>query len=132
VPGLPTFWQGLHDDEIQHAITLQNVRKSLTPEQLLSHSPKEMWATAMIIQQMFSKDLLGSINTLNDAYELAHELEFFEVNAIFKFLASELIPYDKQAEFIDSALKQHQQKLLDFSRNFGDREWRKGIKIQRI
>ncbi len=132
VPGLPAFWQGLHDDEIQHAITLQNVHKSLTPEQLLSYSTKEMWHDSMIIQQMFSKDLVGSINTLDDAYELAHELEFSEVNTIFKFLASDPIPYDKEEELLNSDIIQHQQKLLDFSRNFGDREWRKGIKIQRI
>jgi hypothetical protein len=69
---------------------------------------------------------------LNDAYELAHELENSEVNSIFKFLTSELIPSDKQEEFIFSTIKQHQQKLLDFDRNFGDSEWRKGIKIQRI
>ena len=132
VSELPAFWQGLHDDEIQHAITLQNVRKSLTPEQLLSYSTKEMWHDIMIIQQMFSKDLVGSINTLDDAYELAHELEFSEMNTIFKFLASDLIPYDKQEELINSAIIQHKQKLLDFSRNFGNRKWRKGIKIQRI
>ena len=81
---------------------------------------------------MLSKDLVGSINTLDDAYELAHQIEFSEVNAIFKFLSSELIPFDKQEKIISSGIVQHQQKLLDLSRDFGDREWRKEIKIQRI
>ncbi len=132
VPGLPAFWQELHDDEIQHATTLQNVRKSLTPEQLLSCFAKEMWDNAVRLHRMLSKDLVGSINTLDDAYELAHQIEFPEVNAIFKFLSSKLIPSDKQEKIIDSVIVQHQQKILDLSRNFGDREWRKEIKIQRI
>ncbi len=132
VPGLPSFWQELHDDEIQHATTLQNVRKSLTPEQLLSCSAKEMRDNVVRLHHMLSKDLVGSINTLDDAYELAHQIEFSEVNAIFKFLSSELIPFDKQEKIISSGIVQHQQKLLDLSRDFGDREWRKEIKIQRI
>jgi rubrerythrin len=129
-PGLSAFWDGLYGDEIQHAVMLQDVRKSLPPEQLLSYTSKEMWGSVMTIQQMLSKDLLGSVNTLNDAYELAHELEFSEVNAIFKFLTSNLVPSDKQEDVIDLVIKQHQQKLIDFSRNFGDREWRKAIKVQ--
>lgn len=132
VPGIPAFWQELHDDEIRHATTLKNVRKSLTPEQLLSCSAEEMWDNAVKLHHKLSKDLVWSINTLNDAYALAHEIEFFEVNAVFKFLYSEFISSDKRKEFVYSAITQHQQKLVDFSRNFGNREWREEIKIQRI
>jgi len=134
VPGLPAFWQELHDDEIQHATTLQNVRKLLTPEQLLSCSTKEMRDSVVRLHHMLilSKDLVGSINTLDDAYQLAHQIECSEVNEIFKFLSCELIPFDKQEDMISSGIAQHQQKLLDLSRNFGDRERRKEIKIQRI
>ena len=132
VPGLSAFWKGLVDDEMLHARTLEDVRKSLTPEQLLSPPDKEMWENVARIQRMLSKDLVGSIGSLDDAYELAHDLEFSEVNAIFKFLAAEFVPSQERNKFVISEIVQHQKKLSDFSRNFGDRDWRKGITIQRV
>ncbi len=130
VQGLSDFWDELVKDEKRHATTLQDVKKLLTPQQLLTHSDKKMWDNIASIQRLLSKDLVGAIKTLDDAYELAHELEFSEVNAIFKFLAAGFIPSDERKKHVVSEIKQHQQKLLDFSRNFGDRNWRKGINIQ--
>jgi rubrerythrin len=132
VPGLSAFWKELHDDEIQHATTLQNVRKSLTPEQLLVHPAIEIWESVMNVRQIVNKDVFGSINSLNDAYELAHELEFFEANTIFNFLTSKFIPSGKPEKFDYLAIVKHQQKLMDFSHSFGNREWRKDIKVQDI
>ncbi len=132
VPGLPAFWQGLRDDEIQHVITLQNVSTSLTPEQLLVCPPKEMWDSALKSQQIISKDLIGAITNLNDAYELAHELEFFEANTIFNFLTSKIIHSGKPEEIDYLAIVKHQQKLMNFCYSFGNREWRKEIKVQGI
>jgi hypothetical protein len=132
VPGLTVFWQGLVEDEIRHATILQEIRKMLTPEKLLSRSDKKIWDDVAGIQRNLSKDLIAAINTLHDAYELAHDLEFSEVNAVFKFLAAEFVPFDERKQFVFSDIDQHQKKLLDFSRNFGGRDWRKGIDIQRI
>ena len=129
---LSDFWDELVKDEKRHATTLQDVKKLLTLEQLLTSSDKKMWDDVASIQRLLNKDLVGAIKTLDDAYELAHELEFSEVNAVFKFLAAELIPSEERKKFVVTEIKQHQQKLLDFSRNFGDRNWRKGINIQRI
>jgi len=68
---------------------------------------------------------------LDDAYELAHELEFSEINSIFELLAAEPVPSDNQEKLIHSIIVKHQQKILDFSHNFGDKEWRQGISRQR-
>ncbi len=132
VPGLPAFWKELHDDEIQHVKTLKNIRKSLTPEQLLVHTPTEIWDSVMRNQLIISKDLFDSINTLNDAYELAHELESFEINTIFSFLTLNIIPSGIPEENTYLKILKHQQKLMDFCRFFGDRKWRKEIKVQCI
>ncbi len=130
VPGLPAFWQGLHDDEIQHVVTLQNIRKSLKPEQLLVCTPTEIWDSVIRNQRIIRKDPLDSITTLNDAYELAHELESFEVNTIFSFLALNIIPPGMPEDNNYLKILKHQQKLMDFCRFFGDRKWRKEIKVQ--
>lgn len=132
VPGLTGFWQGLMEDERRHVTILQEIQKLLTPEQLLAHSDQKMWEAVAGIQRKLSEDLVGAINTLDDAYELAHELEFSEVNAVFQFLAAECVPSDERKQFVRSEIEQHQKKLLDFGPNFGDRDWRKGIDIQPI
>ncbi len=132
VQELSDFWQGLSNDEVRHATTLRAVRESLAPEQLLNPCDKQVWDKVMRTQQMLKKDLVGAINTLDDAYEAAHDLEFSEVNVIFKFLAAEVVPSDERKQFVHSEITQHQSKLADFNLNFGDQAWRKGICVQRI
>lgn len=122
------FWKKMREDEIRHAGILQTVRKELSPEQLLLSPADEMWENAVKIKRFFSTDLIESIKTLEDAYMLAHEIEFSEVNATFQFLTSNLIPVDKQEEYIVDNIVEHQQKIVDFSSNYGGRLWRKSIK----
>lgn len=131
VPDISAFWDGFAREEIFHMNTLQDIHKSLTQEQLLSPAERKMWEGVVMIRDFLGKDLIGSIKNLDDAYELAHELEFSEVNAIFKFLAIKVVPSDEREKFIISHIEQHQKKLMDFSKKFGDRVWRKQIFIQR-
>jgi rubrerythrin len=123
------FWQGVTEDEMQHAKALEHVRTSLTGEQLLSPCDEEVSEKVAGIQRMLSKILTKPIKNLDDAYELAHELEFSEVNAVFKLLATEFVPSEERKRFVVSELTQHQRKFVEFSRNFGDRDWRKGIGV---
>lgn len=132
VPGLSDFWSDLAQDEIRHAATLLDVQKLLTPEQLSARSNKKIWDNVTNTQHLLNRDLVGTINTLDDAYELAHNIENSEVNAIFQFFAAEYVPSDERKKFVVSEITQHLKKLMDFSSNFGDRNWRKGIIIQRI
>ena len=129
-PKVRAFWQGLFDDEVRHAATLKDVLGSLMPEQLLSPPDVEMWNNVTRIQAMLSKDLLASIDTLDAAYGLAHDLEFSEVNAIFKFLAGEFVPSEERKKFVHSEIVQHLQKLSHFDEKFGEKAWRRGIKIK--
>ncbi len=124
------FWDGLAIDELGHMKMLKDIYTSLTQEQLLSPADKEIWKNVIKIQYLLNKDLIGPINSLNDAYELAHEVEFSEVNNIFKFLTIEVVPFEERKNLVIANINQHQQKLIDFSQNFGDKVWRKQIKIQ--
>lgn len=129
VPDMSDFWSDLVQDEMIHATTLQDVQKLLTPDQLSTRSNKKMWTDVTKIRHLLNEDLVGTIKTLNDAYELAHNLENSEVNAIFQFLTAEFVPSDTRRKFVVAEIAQHQKKLLDFSSNFGDRNWRKRIVI---
>lgn len=129
---ISSFWQELAKDEIHHADTLQNIRKSLTSQQLLSPCDKEILMKVDITQRMLTQVSIASIKNLDDAYELAHELEFSEVNSIFKLMTTEFINSQEREQFIISEIRNHQQKLVDFTQNFGDRNWRKRIIINPV
>jgi hypothetical protein len=79
------------------------------------------------VQDYLDKDLIGPIKNLDDAYEIAHQLEFNEINTIFKFLANEVVPNNDRRGLLLSTLQEHQDKLMNFNENFGDRAWRRGI-----
>ena len=130
VPDVAEFWNGMQEDEIQHASILQSIRNALSLDELLTHATHEMWQDIRKTQHFFSTELFRRINTLDDAYQLAQAIEFSELNGIFQFLASDLMPYDQQKEFIIANILKHQQKIIDFSRNYGDGEWRKEIEIR--
>ena len=82
------------------------------------------------IQNILNKDLISPIKNLNDAYELAHQLEYFEVEALFKFLANKVITSEERKNFILSEINDHQQQLMVFSNKFGDATSRRRVTIQ--
>ena len=127
IPEISAFWRELTADEMDHAKTLRAIHISLTEEQLQVPCNSELLEKVVATRRMLNNDLTASINNLDEAYELAHELEFSEINAIFKFLAVKLVSNVEREQFIVSHIGQHQQKLLDFKSRFGDQAWRKGI-----
>ncbi len=127
VSGLEAFWQVLINDELGHESILKEARKSLTSAQLQSQADDRMWKSIMRIRRWFTDDLVTSVRTLDDAYELAHQLEYSEINAIFEFLASEWMPAEKRKEIIHNIIEKHLNTLMSFSDLFGDKDWRSSI-----
>ncbi len=127
VPEISQFWAELSRDEIQHKRLLEEAYKSLADEQLSSRLERSIWRSLVSVQDYLDKDLIGPIKNLDDAYEIAHQLEFYEINTIFKFLANEVVPTNDRRGLLLSTLQEHQDKLMNFNENFGDRAWRRGI-----
>lgn len=125
------FWEGMKADEILHAETLERIRDALPAADLLRKVDSKIWAEAREIERFLSGDRLGPIETLEDAYMLAHEIEFSEVNTIFKFLAEKAVPFEARAEFVLSQITHHQDKITSFDRRLGSRAWRKRIAIRK-
>lgn len=87
-PELAQFWHLYAQEEDGHAQILEDVLKNLSP--MISELP----ARAMMVwiaqqcQQMFAKGDFDRVQNLDDAYELAHQLESNEVNSIFLFVVT--------------------------------------------
>ena len=130
VPEVSAFWNEFAKEEKQHRDTLKEIYDSLTNEQLFSFLNEDIMQKVNEIQNILNKDLISPIKNLNDAYELAHELEYFEVEAVFKFLANKVITSEERKNFILLEINDHQQKLTVFSNKFGDATSRRRVTIR--
>jgi len=130
LPEIAAFWRGLAEDEMEHANTLRDVSESLTSEQLASRCDIELSDRVAAARGVVREDAAGLVKNLDDAYELAHELEFSEVNAVFLLLATKFVPSEERRQFVVENITQHQQKLVDFGHRIGDRRSRKAVAIR--
>ena len=126
------FWHQLSLDEKAHAAALENARDRLTAE-TLAQSPDDQLARRVVEAHRQIDGLTAApINTLDDAYELAHDIEFSEVNAIFKVLATEMVPVETHRQFVLDQIETHQKRLLTFGAAFGDRAWRRQVRARML
>lgn len=126
-PEIIGFWKSMQEDEKEHYNILKSIRDSLPVDSLSDQVNIKIWTIARDTLILLGTINLSLVRTLDHAYNLAHDLEFSEINAIFKFLTLDIIPCDKSDHLIDQVMTDHLEKLQSFSRNFGDCEWRKSI-----
>lgn len=129
VLNVAAFWTDLSEDELNHKKTLENIYNSLSLEQILSVPDEKMVSMSIKIEHELKKNIIGSINNLDDAYELAHDMENSEVNAVYKFLTNKFIPFQERSQFIVANIQYHLEKLVRFNHDIGDRVWRKKIVV---
>ena len=126
-PESAALWKALAADEEIHAQVLTKALASALPEKLASPAPAEVWASVTEILNLMSQDLLGSIQCLKDAYELAHQLEYSEVNAIFEFLTVDAVPGNVERGFVRTHIITHQKRLTDFSETYRGQDWQEVV-----
>ena len=122
-PEAAALWKAMAADEVIHANVLANTLESAPPEKLDSQAPAEVWANVREILNRMSQNVLGPIKSLKDAYELAHQLEYSEVNAIFEFLTVDAIPGNLERAFVRTYIIKHQKRLTDFSEGYRGMAW---------
>ena len=114
LPQIADFWQKMSLDEEAHARGLEKIRDSLTPEQLQAPVDPVVFEQAKRSASLSVEDKLNPISTLEDAYQLAHDLEHSEINTVFEFITAEFISLDVQREFVSAQLKKHAARLGEF------------------
>ena len=122
-PEAAALWKALAADEVIHAQVLAKALEAAPPEKLASQAPVEVWASVQEILDRMGQDLPGSIKSLKDAYELAHQLEYSEVNAIFEFLTVDAVPGNVERAFVRTHIIKHQKRLTDFSEGYRGKDW---------
>ena len=127
LPEVSEFWKGMAGDEEQHMRRLEAIRDSLTSSQLFVPADRAVLDAVKNAVKFSVTEMLASVRNLDDAYELAHDLENSEVNTVFELLSTEFRPSRERKEFVRSQVKGHIIKLSNFFHAFGDDERRKSV-----
>ena len=132
LPEIEDFWNKMSLNQITHADWLKEIKESMTEEQILSLPEVELVLKTHSIRSLFDSQLEKEISSLDDAYKIAHEIEFSEVNDLCKILSSELISSEKKKDFILAEIDEHRQQIKNLPGKFGDRILRKEVRTEDI
>ena len=106
------FWQRYAIEEAGHAKMLKYLRDRLTPEQLAQPAEASMLQKAHRTLELSIDNLLSKIKNLEDAYQLASELENSETNAVCEFLIDNFAADEKTQIFLRAQLRDHVGHLI--------------------
>ena len=110
-PAAADFWAAYAAQEDSHAQCIERLQKEQTAEQLAAPAHPRVLSQVRQALTFSVEDALAEIETLEDAYQLANELESAETNAIFDFLITNFSTDTKAQAFMRAQLKDHVAKL---------------------
>lgn len=131
-PPIAAFWLNYALEEDAHAAILRETRATLTAEELAQPARADLLRDVHRCFELASEKTLKKIHNLDDAYQLAVELENSETNAVFEFLilnfsTRRLI---ESENFLKSQLRNHIARLeQDFPSEYRSRLKRRSITL---
>ena len=124
---ISAFWTKMAADENTHVKYMEDIRGSLSPDQLSSNADLDLLHRVRKNLNISADSLLNSVKTFDDAYNLAHEVENSEFNLVFHCIINKLAKSKHVRDFAMASLKDHLDRLMDFGEKFKDKEFRKSI-----
>lgn len=111
-PEVAGFWGEYAVEEAGHTLWLERLRGRLDPEELSESADSHALENARAALQFSVEDALEEIKDLQDAYQMANELESSETNAVFEFLITHF-SYDEETQaFLKAQLREHVTELM--------------------
>ena len=111
-PEVARFWMNYANEEAGHARWMENLRERVPQIKLAQPAEPDMWQRATKLVNTDLGTLLSGINTLQDAWELANEMEHGETNVIFEFLVAHFSQDPRTLAFLRVQLRDHIGHLL--------------------
>jgi rubrerythrin len=110
-PPVAEFWREYAEEERTHARTLTSIRSRIGEDVLAGEGDERMMNYARKEMDRAVDQTVAQISNLDEAYELANDLEVGETNAIFEFLIDEYAVAQEARGFLRSQLKEHVTKI---------------------
>ena len=127
-PDVARFWQRYAAEEAGHATWLTNLRARLEPEKLAEQADPLMLEDARRMIAFSIDALLDKVENLDDAYQLASEMEGGETNAVCSFLIEHFADNSNTPVFLRTQLRSHMSRLaIDLPTQYRGKDNRKMI-----
>ena len=110
-PDVVRFWRSYAAAEAGHARWLGRIREALNPGQLAAPADEQVAAAVHRLLMAPIERTLQGIETLEDAYQLANEIESGETNVVFDFLITHFASDAQAQSLIRSQLRDHVAKI---------------------
>jgi rubrerythrin len=127
MPDVSARWKELMNDEVLHKDRLEKIFRQLSEEELSAPAPDILQKLRRTLRGNSLEDKLSSVETLDDAYEIAYWLEYSEVNIAFEVILSRFVTSEEKKDFVMDLISEHVAKL----HGFGNIEWRQDIKAEK-
>jgi len=88
-PEVADFWRHFAADEMLHGKQLTELHASTSETRLSEPTDAMMLEAGRKLLVLSPEDRLREVRNLDDAYEIAHDLETSETNTIFRFFITE-------------------------------------------
>ena len=124
MPDVSARWKELMNDEALHRNSLEKIFDQLSVEELNSPAPDILQKLRESLHGHSLEDKLDSVETLDDAYDIAYWLEYSEVNTAFEVILSSFVTSEERQGFVIDLINDHVARL----QGFGDAEWRQQIR----
>jgi rubrerythrin len=111
-PQVAQFWQQYAAEEASHARHLAYIQAEMSPERSSEAADAGMVEQARRRLEVSMGTQLNQVRNLEDAYQLANELESAETNAVFEFLIERFSGTQEAQSFVRAQLKSHIGRLM--------------------
>jgi len=128
-PEVAAFWRVLAGDEASHKNRLIEIGREMSKKRLSQPGDSRMLQEARKLLEVDLRERSAEVRNLDDAYELANDLESSETNTIFRFFLTELHRDVKVLSTLMRDLDEHVERLMTgFPAQYASRTQRLGIK----
>lgn len=110
-PRVAAFWREYAGEERVHAEMLMTLRSKVGSGVLNRETDMRVMGYAQQAMTVAVDKTVESIDNLDQAYELANDMEGGETNAIFEFLITEYAVAQEARAFLRVQLKEHVTKI---------------------
>ena len=130
LPEISEFWRLMLDEEIDHERLIASIEAQLSEDEL--RSPEDP-ARAHKVREFLkyrATDMLGTVRNLDDAYKLAVNLEFSEINRLMEFLVNSFVHIEEERASILDVIERHHKRLKTVPDIIGNTEIRRRISVR--
>jgi rubrerythrin len=123
------FWDSFAKDEMNHAEMIQEIQRSLTRKELSALPTDDQWESLLAAEDFLACPQIQSVQDLEDAYELAHEIENYELVLIFQLFVNEAIGNNQLVDFMKAQLDEHLHRLEEIGTQWGSVATRRAVRF---